>query len=90
MKEEIQELTKKLDLIEGQVENGDFEDFEENVLEVEEQVMELEEQAFEDTEIALVNSLINRIKELKKEGDFYDEKAELDRMFPNGQDPDFD
>lgn len=90
MAEEIEELSKKLDVIEEQVENGDFEDFEENVLEVEEQVKELEGQAFEATEIALVENLINRIKELKKEGNFYDEEAELDRMFPDRHEPDLD
>ena len=36
------------------------------------------------------DKLSKRIKQIKKENDFYDEDAELDRMFPDRHDPDFD
>jgi len=32
---------------------------------------------------------LNKIKELKKENDFYDAEVKLDRMFPNKHDDDF-
>lgn len=85
-----EEIAQKLDLIEEQVQDGIYDDFEEKVTEIEEQVMELKRRAFEPAEIKIIDKLIKRVNDLKKEGYFYDEEAELDRMFPERHEPDFD
>lgn len=36
------------------------------------------------------SSMLRKLKELKKEYDFFDEEAELDMMFPDRHDDDFD
>jgi hypothetical protein len=43
-----------------------------------------------DKEHSQLERLSKRILSLKKEYDFYDEEAELDMMFPNRHDDDFD
>ena len=37
-----------------------------------------------------LQGLLKKVQKLKKKFDFYDEEAELDRMFPNRDDDDFD
>jgi chromosome segregation ATPase len=43
-----------------------------------------------DKEQRLLEKLSKKIRDIKKEYDFYDEEAELDMMFPNRHDDDFD
>lgn len=44
----------------------------------------------EEKEIKGLKKLLKKIKDFKKENEFYDAEAELDNMFPNRHDPDFD
>jgi len=94
---EINQLKKKLEEIELQFEEFDIQDigsekYENTVSEV----YELEEKISEyigDVDSPFFSHLIRlhkRIKDLKKENEFYDEDAELDNMFPNRHDEDFD
>jgi hypothetical protein len=72
------------------------EELENNNFEVEEQLYDLEEQATDslgftyDREHAMIEQLLKKIKSAKLEYDLYDEEAELDNMFPDRHDDDFD
>ena len=71
-----------------ELENDNLED-EQDVFDLEQQIQEELEDGFNNEEQQL-KGLLNRIKELKKEFDLYDEDTELDRMFPDRHDDDFD
>lgn len=72
------------------------EELENNNFDVEEQLYELEEQATDslgfthDREHEMIEQLLKKIKSAKLEYDLYDEEAELDNMFPDRHDDDFD
>jgi hypothetical protein len=67
-----------------------------DVNELEDKVYTLEEDIREELEICLpseekdLQNLLNKIVSFKKENDFYDADAELNRMFPDRNDDDFD
>lgn len=71
-----------------ELENDNYE-AEQDVYDLEQQVNEELSYAFGKEKHAL-QSLLHKIKTMKKEFDFYDEEAELDMMFPNRHDEDFD
>jgi len=48
-----------------------------------------DEETLEEILLKSYQDLLNKIKELKKENDFYDAEVKLDRMFPNKHDDDF-
>lgn len=76
-------------------EHFDINDFEEEILGIEEQVNEDLEisriyhsrGSFEENKL---KHLLKLIKRIKSDYNFYDEEYELDRMFPNRHDDDFD
>jgi predicted nuclease with TOPRIM domain len=88
----LQDFKERFDKIELE-----FEEFEGiDINKLEEKVYKLEEEIFEEIQFCspheekTFQNLLKKIKKLKKENDFYDEDAELDRMFPNRNDEDFD
>ncbi len=74
------------------------EELENDNFEVEQEVFDLEQQVKEELEInywneqeqQLFKELLKNINSLKKEFDFYDEETELDNMFLDRHDADFD
>lgn len=84
----LEEFNERFKIINEELENENFE--------VENDLLDLEQ----DNENELLHnngkerrgliSLQMKIKSVKKEFDFYDEEAELDYMFPNRHDEDFD
>ena len=88
---EISDLLERFSKIENN--KDDFHDtdkgygYEEEVDYIENEIDKLEG-AFADEEEYLLESLKIRIKKLKSELDFYDEEAEQNAMFPDGNDED--
>ena len=98
----VEELEERFNEVEEFVENQE-DDFEDKVFQLEEDVQyEIEMLQdhingldFDKTEaleevLSKYENIAKKIKILKSENDFYDEDAELDRMFPNRYDDDFD
>ena len=98
----VEELENRFNKVEELVENQE-DGFEEKVLQLEEDVQfEIEMLQdhingldFDKTEaleeaFSKYENIAKRLKILKSENDFYDEDAEVDRMFPNRYDDDFD
>ena len=81
-KERFEELELKADEM-------DSDEFEEKTLQLEEDIIAIKEFFQGDTE-KQVNEILKKIKRIKAEYDFYDEEAELDMMFPDRHDEDFD
>ena len=50
----------------------------------------IKDYALRDTEFKIVLQIEKRLNCIKKDNGFYDEEAELDMMFPNRHDEDFD
>lgn len=67
---------------------SDINELEEKIIDLENSVQEYYEANFENN--TYIKSLLNAIKSFKKENDFYNSEAELDRMFPDRHDEDFD
>ncbi len=70
-------------------ENGE-EDDEQLVYELEEKIQNAYNEVYEEKEIDQLNKLNKQIKAFKREYNFYDPEVELDRMFPDRHDEDFD
>ena len=85
---EFNQLNEEFERIYAELENDNL-DAEQEMLELEEKVREAFEYSIgkEQTEI---RGLLKKIKSIKKEFDFFDSEAELDNMFPNRRDDDFD
>lgn len=88
MMNDIEKLQKRFLEIQESYENGD-EDAQ-LIYDLEEDMREAQDLAFTDKELQEVDELNEKIKEFKKEYDFYDPEAELDTMFPNRYDEGFD
>lgn len=73
-----------------------YDELENDNHEVEQEVIDLEEEVNDalhytfGTENEKLRELAMKIKNMKQEFDFYDEEAELNMMFPNRHDDDFD
>ena len=80
---------ERLDELESKADEIDPDEFEEQVLKLEEEILEIKEM-FRGDEEKSCNQLLKKIKDIKQEHDFYDEEAELDMMFPDRHDEDFD
>ncbi|TDW52738.1 hypothetical protein EV144_1011431 [Flavobacterium sp. 270] len=84
----IEKFTAEYSRLYQELENGNFE--------VEHDVYSLEHSLQEELTYSFGNEgekfqkLLNKIKKMKKEFDFYDQEVELDRMFPDRHDDDFD
>lgn len=96
--ERIKKLIESYENIYEELSNQNYE-AEEKVYDLEEKIEELmDEYSFQDDylftdeprEWNTLNKLKCNVKKMKREFDFYDEQAELDRMFPNRHDEDFD
>ena len=84
----INVLKKRFLEIKEIFENGDYDH--DLVYALEEEIQDACQEAFEDQEHLELKKLLERVGEFKKENDFYDADAELDRMFPDRHDDDFD
>jgi len=82
-------LKSKLDLIEEKFENTDSIELEGEVYQFEDELTNYLQTCILE-EIDLFESLQKRVNNIKKEYDFYDAEAELDMMFPDRHDEDFD
>lgn len=84
----IEELNEKFEKLYEEFENGNYE--------AEQEVYDLEQEIEDELSIARgkeqqeLKALQKKINSMKGEFDFYDEEAELDNMFPNRHDEDFD
>lgn len=86
--DEIKLLNARFEEIKEAFENG--EDDEQIVYDFEEEIQEAFGEIYRETEISQLEKLQKKVKAFKREYDFYDEGAELDRMFPDRHDDDFD
>ena len=96
-KQEIEKLTQRIEHIKNQFDEYDIEDIGSNEYEsLETEVYEIEREIADYIDNAdglqyeKLQKLQKKIVRIKKENDFYDEDAELDMMFPNRHDDDFD
>lgn len=72
-----------------ELENGNY-DIEQDVIDLQSKIEDAIEESFDDDEASPYIKLLKELKAVKKEFDFYDEEGELDMMFPNRHDDDFD
>lgn len=89
---EIKQLEEQLNLCREELEQSNYE-VEEKVYALEEQLNELMHEYDHMTyekEFKQLRLLKQKLKQIKTDFDFYDEQAELDMMFPNRHDDDFD
>ena len=88
----IEQLSKKLEELYKELENGDH-NAEQDIIDLEEEIKEriseYDPSSGKDKQDVLYK-LLDRIKNIKEEFDFYDEEAELNMMFPDRDDEDFD
>lgn len=85
---DIEILKARFEELKEAFENG--EDDHQLVYDFEEQIQEAIQEADEENELYKLKKLNKKLKAFKREYDFYDADAELDRMFPNRHDEDFD
>lgn len=92
---ELERLQALLTEIEDQMDDIESDELEERVLDLEEEIKAGSEQCFKE-EVEDYKKLQKRVNAIKKEHDIYkneaeyDEEAELDMMFPDRHDEDFD
>jgi poly-gamma-glutamate capsule biosynthesis protein CapA/YwtB (metallophosphatase superfamily) len=96
--EEIKELIEHFNYLYEEISNENYE-AEDKVADLEEKIDQMiEDYSYQDDyhfkgepkELDALKKLKNDVKKMKREFNFYDEQAELDRMFPNRHDEDFD
>ncbi len=95
IKQKLKQLDEKLkgliELFENSTDQDfDFEYFESSVNKLEENVLDNQDEAFDENLFEEVTKLLKGIKALKRENDFFNPEDELDIMFPNRNDQDFD
>jgi|SRR5574344_16725 hypothetical protein len=96
-REEIQKLTQRIEYIENRFDEFDikevggeeYEGLEAEVYEIEKEIADYLGGA-EGIQYEQLRKLQKTVSRIKSENDFYDKEAELDRMFPNRYDDDFD
>lgn len=86
---DYERIKVQIDHLEEKIDNLEVWEYQDEVYELEEKVNLLLQECFE-KEFDYINKLAKRIARIKKANDFYDPEAELDRMFPNRYDDDFD
>jgi hypothetical protein len=79
---ELERLQSNLIDLEKQFDDLDINEFEERLLNIQDEVIAFKEMCLP-KEITLFDSLLKRIKTIKKENKFHEEQTEKDRMFPN-------
>lgn len=85
----LDHLINSLDEIEGQIPEIELGDLDDKICELEEQI----ENAYEDIDeegVDILRDLKKRISRIRRESGLYDEETELDMMFPDRHDEDFD
>lgn len=87
--EEIDLLKIRFSEIEELFENGE-EDDHQLIFDLEEKMQEVDLDFYEDEVAEQFYDLKKQIKVFKREYEFYDSEAELDRMFPDLHDENFD
>ena len=95
IKQKLKEYKQKLDdlILIGENsfnDNFDRELFESKVEKLEEDVLDNQDEAFDEGFEKKIKELRQGINELKEEHEFFDPESELDNMFPNRSDEDFD
>ena len=85
----LQEYREQLERCREELENNNY-DAEEEVLNLESKIEQEIDSSFNDREAQPFKSLWKELRSMKKEFDFYDAEGELDRMFPDRHDEDFD
>jgi hypothetical protein len=89
MKEEIEALKVLFLEVEAIFEEGD--DDHQLIYDLEEKIQNASYEIGEEhKEAAQLDKLNKRVQEFKRENNFFNAEAELDRMFPDRHDPDFD
>ncbi|MCD4745800.1 MAG: hypothetical protein K8R58_05835 [Bacteroidales bacterium] len=93
MKQEIQKLKKRI--VYAFLNAGDkiltHEELEKDISSIEKDIELLEENVFEDDpDYAIIKDLRKAIRRIKIDNFIYDEEIELDLMFPNRHNTDFD
>lgn len=86
---ELENFKIRLEEINEQIDDLDITELEDIVYKLEEDLNEKIASCFPD-EAEPFEKLLKKIKKLKSENDFYDADSELNRMFPNRHDDDFD
>jgi hypothetical protein len=87
--ENLKIYKEQLDKLRQELENDNY-DVERDVIDLQEKIENAIEENFDDGETKHYKKLLKELKAIKKEFDFYDEEGELDMMFPNRHDDDFD
>lgn len=82
---ELERLQLNLIDLEKQFDDLDINEFEERLLNIQDEVIAFKEMCLP-SEVNSFDSLLKRIKTIKKENNFHEEKSEKDRMFPNMND----
>lgn len=86
---ELSRLKTRLDELEEEIDETDSYELEGMVNDLEQEIFEWMGMSHE-SETNGYKKLLKRIKTIKAENDFYDEERELDMMFPDRHDDDFD
>jgi seryl-tRNA synthetase len=89
MKEKFEHLKERLEHYHKELENGNY-DVEQEVVDLESEIQDEITYCIDEKKGSKYHKLLKKIKSIKREYDFYDAERELDRMFPNRHDDDFD
>jgi Ni,Fe-hydrogenase III large subunit len=79
---ELERLQSNFIDLEKQFDDLDINEFEERLLNIQDEVIAFKEMCLP-AEVNSFDSLLKRIKTIKKENKFHEEQSEKDRMFPN-------
>jgi hypothetical protein len=91
MEQELNELKNRLDELEILISNPDSEEeIEERFYFIKAKIDEFQDYPFREKEEQLLRKMSKKLNQIKNDLDLYDEEAELDMMFPNRHDDDFD
>lgn len=88
----INKLNERLDELELLINSStpDDEKIEEEFHSIKNEFEEIKDFPYNRKEMQIVRIVSQKLKQIRKEYDFYDEEAELDMMFPDRHDENFD
>lgn len=89
MKEKFEQLKERLEHYHNELESGNY-DVEQDIVDLESEIQDEITNCFDEKQENKYDKLLQKIKSIKREYDFYDAERELDMMFPNRHDDDFD
>jgi hypothetical protein len=92
MEDEVNELFAQFELLQLNAEDEDFDpnDLQDNFYTLLEKVQDLIRECFEEDDEDRLEELEKKMKSFKAEQNFYDAEDELNRMFPERGEDDFD